>query len=186
MPLSVPPPSMKRKTLKSPGRHGAAAGQATLEFVLSYASILAPVTFAIIFTSQLLWVWHSAIEMTREGARYAATHCWQADGGNVTTYMQQHVPVNIDQDQFSGAGTASITVSYYSRDPVSGTLTDYACDGECSPACVPDAVKVTISGYEYRRFLSYLGLAPIAIPDFTTTLPIEGAGCDPEQGSCTP
>ena len=161
-------------------------GQATLEFVLVYASVIAPVTFAIVFSAQLLWVWHSAIELTREGARYAATHCWQADGGNVKNYIPANVPVNIDQDQFSGSGTATITVAYYTRDPNSGTLVDFACDGDCSPACVPDAVTISIDGYEYRRFMSYLGLAPIALPNFTTTLPMEGAGCDPEQGSCSP
>jgi TadE-like protein len=161
-------------------------GQATLEFALVYVSIMAPVTFAIIFTAQLLWVWHSAIEMTREGARYAATHCWQADGNNVLNYIRQNVPVNVDQDQFALGGTANISVAYFTRDANSGTLVDFTCDGDCSPACVPDAVTISITGYEYRRFLAYLGIAPIALPDFTTTLAMEGAGCDPEQGSCTP
>ena len=166
-------------------RRNRRSGAVTVEFALTYVGLIIPVTFAIIFTAQLLWVWHSAVEWTREGARYATTHCWQADATNVTAYMRQNVPVNIDQDQFS-AGTAEISVSYYSRDPLSGVLIDFACDGDCSTACVPDAVIVSVSGYQFTRFFNYLGLNPIALPNFTTTLPVEGAGCNPEDGSCSP
>ncbi len=161
------------------------SGAATVEFALTYLGLIIPVTFAIIFTAQLLWVWHSAIEWTREGARYAATHCWQADGSNVTTYMRANVPVNIDQDQFS-SGTADIVVSYYARDPLSGSLVDFNCNGDCSTACVPDVVIVAVNGYQFTRFFNYLGMNPIVLPNFTTTVAVEGAGCNPEDGSCSP
>ena len=45
-------------------------GQATIEFAFTYAAITLPLTFAVIFTSQLLWVWHSIVEFTRDGARF--------------------------------------------------------------------------------------------------------------------
>ena len=161
------------------------SGAATVEFALSYVGLILPVTFAIVFTAQLLWVWHSVIEWTREGARYASTHCWQADASNVTSYMKANVPLNIDQDQFA-FGSAEIAVSYYTRDPSSGVLIDFSCDGSCSTLCVPDAVIISVTGYQFTRFFNYLHMAPLTLPDFTTTMPMEGAGCNPEDGSCSP
>ncbi len=160
-------------------------GQATVEFALVYAGLIIPITFALVFTAQLLWVWHSANEWTRDGARYAATHCWMAGGSNVAQYMRANVPVNIDQDQFQN-GQADVEVLFYARDAESGLLTEFTCDGECSAACVPDVVTVRVNRFEYRRFLNYLGLAPIQMPNFSNTVRIESAGCDPETNSCTP
>jgi hypothetical protein len=161
-------------------------GQATVEYVIVSAGIVLPVTFAIVFTAQLLWIWHSVVEFTRDGARYAATHCWQSDTQNVTDYMKQHVPPTVDMDQFQN-GPAQITVSYFAKDPDTGQLVDFTCDGgDCSTMCVPDAVTVRVTNYEFRKFMGYLGLPPVSVPDFYTTLPIESAGCDPEQGTCLP
>ena len=161
-------------------------GQAALEFVYTYVGILLPVTFGIIFTAMLLWTWHSAIEWTRDGARYAATHCFTGDGANTRNYMRTHVPVHMDQAEFSG-GTAVVTINFYSKDPDTGELTEFSCTGsECSTDCVPDVATVRVTGYQFRMFMSYLGLPPVTMPEFATTLPIESAGCDPEQGTCLP
>ena len=43
-----------------------------------FGGILRPLTFALIFTAQLLWIWHSVNDFTRQGAGYAATHCWES------------------------------------------------------------------------------------------------------------
>jgi Flp pilus assembly protein TadG len=160
-------------------------GQATLEFVLAYAGVLLPATFALFYTSQLLWVWHSVAIFTREGARYATTHCWQVSSGNVVQFMKANVPLTIDRDQFQN-GPVQITVSYFSKDPDSGQLVPFTCDTECSTLCIPDSVTVSVTGYEFRTFVTALGLPPVAIPDFRTSLTIESAGCDPEQGACLP
>ena len=58
---------------------------------------------------------------------------------------------------------------------------DFSCDGNCSTDCVPDTVTVRIRNYQFPRFMSFLGLPPVPLPDFRTSLPMEGAGCDPEQ-----
>lgn len=161
-------------------------GQALIEWVIVNAGIILPTTFGIIFTAQLLWVWHSAIEWTRDGTRYAVTHCFQGNGENVRNYMRTHVPVNVDQTEFQG-GTADIGINYYGKDPDTGVLSDFTCSGsDCSTDCIPDAVTVRVTGYQFRTFLTYLGLPPVVMPDFATTLPIESAGCDPELGSCLP
>ena len=161
------------------------SGAITMEFALAYAAVFLPLSFATIFTAELLWIWNSTINFTREGARYAATHCWQADGSNVTAYMRANVPIMVDQQQFVD-GTAQLSVTYYSRDPDTGNLAEFSCDGECSTSCIPAMVTVTVKSYEFRYFLSHLGLPPVPMPDFQTTVPIESAGCDPEQGVCLP
>lgn len=161
------------------------AGQATVEYAILTAGIVVPIIFGLIFVSQMLWVWHSVADFTRAGASYAATHCWQASADNVTAYMKTHVPLMADQDQFQG-GNAEIQVNYFSKDPDTGDLTDFACDSECSTQCIPDAVSVRVINYQFRSFVGYLGLPPVSMPDFVTTVPIESAGCDPDQGTCLP
>jgi hypothetical protein len=91
--------------------------------------------------------------------------------------MRQNVPPNVDYDQFA-QGAAIIEVQYFQRNPETGLLEDFACDGgDCSTGCVPDAVTVRVTGYEFRRVLSYLGVPPVPLPDFRTSLPMESAGC---------
>jgi hypothetical protein len=162
------------------------SGQAAIEFAILYGAVLLPLTFGIVFVAEMYWTWHSAVEFTREGARYAATHCWQGDGQNVVSYMQNHVPVNIDASQFRSGGIAQINVDYFARDPDSGLLNPFSCDGECSPACVPDAVTVSVTNYEFRRFVSFIHLQPVVMPAFPTSMPIQSNGCDPEQNTCIP
>src|SRR5205085_1883831 len=91
-------------------------GQATVEYALLTAGVIIPLTFGLIYATQILWIWHSVTDFTRDGARYASTHCWQASGDNVQNYMKTHVPLMVDQDQFQN-GTAQIDISYSSLDP---------------------------------------------------------------------
>jgi hypothetical protein len=154
------------------------SGQAVLEFALMYAGVLLPLTFMLIFGCQILWIWHSVCDFTRDGARYAATHCWMADGSNVVTYMEANVPAMIDQNQFQ-TGAAGITVSYFQQDLTSGSLQPFACaSAECSAGCVPDAVSVSVSNYQFTRFSGFFKLPPVTIPPFTFSLPMESAGFD--------
>jgi hypothetical protein len=156
-------------------------GQSTVEFAITFGAIILPLTVAVLFTAQLLWVWHSIVEYTREGARYAATHCWNAGGSNVSSWMTQHVPPMMDRDQFS-QGSAIIEVTYYQRNAETGTLDEFTCDGaECSTDCIPDAVTVRVTGYSFARAMTYLGVPPVPLPDFRTSLPMESAGCAPGQ-----
>jgi hypothetical protein len=164
------------------------SGQATIEYVLSAGSIVLPLTFAMIFTAQLLWVWHSLVRFTQIGAHYAATHCWRG-GENVRTFMRSNVPAMIDQAQFTG-GEADIVVQYFTRNPETGALEEYTscASGECSPDCVPDFVTVKVQNYEFRHFMTYLGLPPLRVADADTTffraaVPMESAGCHSDGAS---
>src|SRR5690242_5705675 len=120
-------------------------GQSSVEFALMYSAVILPLTFMVIFISEMLWVWHSVVDFTRDGATYAATHCWMGDGSNVLSYMSTHVPRMIDMDKFQ-TGSAGLQVNYFSQDPTTGQLTPFSCasGAECSANCVPDAVTVSV------------------------------------------
>lgn len=169
-------------------RNARRSGQAAIEFVLLYGAVILPLTFGIVYTAEMYWVWHSMVEFTREGARYAATHCYVNGGANVVTYMQTHVPVNIDVLQFESGGTAQINVQYLSLDPAASppSLVQTTCAGTCSADCVPDAVTVSVTNYEFRRFVNSLNLPPVTMPAFVTSMPTQSNGCDPEQNVCNP
>jgi len=159
-------------------------GQATVEFALVYGLVLLPLTFMFVFACELLWVWHSVAEWTRAGAKYASTRCFQQDGENVKQWMRANVPAVVDRDRF-GSGEVEINVEYFSADPATGEPLPFTCEAvECSPACVPETVRVTIANYEFRRMLDVLGLPPVPLPDFRTVVSMEGAGCNPEEQSC--
>jgi hypothetical protein len=98
-------------------------GQASVEYVIVSAGVLIPLSFMIVFTAQLLWTWHSVVEWTRLGARYAVTHCYQNAGENVRTHMRANVPPNLDQLEFQSGG-ATIQIDYFQRDPATGSLTE--------------------------------------------------------------
>jgi hypothetical protein len=156
-----------------------------MEFALAYAAVLIPLTFGLIYVSQLLWTWHSVNDFTRQGAGYASTHCWVNSGSNVVDFMTSHIPPMFNQDQFQN-GPAEIHVDYFGKDPDSGALTPFSCDTDCSVSCVPDTVTVSVTGFEFRAFFTSLGLPPVQIPDFRASAPMESNGCDPEQGVCLP
>jgi Flp pilus assembly protein TadG len=160
-------------------------GQAVLEFVFLYGGVILPLTFGIIYVAEMYWVWHSMVEFTRDGARYAATHCYQTDTQNVITYMQTHVPVNVDQAQFQVGGSALIVVNYQQLDPTTGLLGPTQCGGDCSTDCVPDAVTVTITNYQFKRFVGYLNLPPVTLPAFPTSVPVASNGCNGDNGAVT-
>ena len=112
-------------------RRRADSGAGLTEFAVLYSSVVLPLTFMIVFVSEMLWIWHSVADFTRDGARYAATHCWLPDASNVLSYMEANVPLMIDQTQFQ-AGTAGIAVDYMQQDPSTGSLLEFACN---SAAC---------------------------------------------------
>jgi Flp pilus assembly protein TadG len=162
------------------------SGQAAVEFALLYGGIILPLTFGLVYVAEMYWVWHSMAEFTRDGARYASTHCFSdTDGTNVVTYMQSHVPVNIDQSQFQTGGSAQIVVNYLQLDPTTGILGPVSCGAACSTDCVPDAVTVSVTNYEFRRFVSYIKLPPVVMPAFPTSMPVQSNGCNGDNGSVT-
>jgi hypothetical protein len=145
-------------------------GQALTEFAILYAGVILPLTFMTIFVAQALWIWNGVSEWTRDGALYAATHCYDLDAQNrVITYMQSRVPPIIDQAQFQAGGSATIQVQY----------SEPACED-----CLPDTVTVSVTDYTFGRMAAYLRLPGIPMPSFATNLPMESAGFRDGSGAC--
>ena len=159
------------------------AGQATVEMALVMIAGLLPLTLGLLAIAELTWTYHALTTLTRQGARYAATHCWQDDAGsNVVSWMQANAPPFIDRPQLV-SGEVQIQVNYWTHDLTTRESAPFACAGSCTAECVPDSVTVSISGYQFRHLLPALGLLPMQIPPFTTTVEIESAGGDPDTGS---
>jgi hypothetical protein len=157
-----------------------ASGQATTEFAVLYAAVILPLTFMTVFVAEMLWIWHGVADFTRDGARYASTHCWEQDGSNVIAYMESHVPAIIDQAQFQN-GAAGISVQYYSD----GGVTPFSGD-TCGGVCIPETVSVSVTNYQFLRFASFMKQPPVQIPPFTTMVPMESAGFQDASGVCVP
>ena len=163
-----------------------ASGNAVVEFALLYGGVILPLTFMLIFVAEMAWIWHSVVDFTRDGARYAATHCFEADGsaGNVLDYMHSNVPLMIDQSQFQ-SGAAGIRISYFSQNP-DGSLAPFDPNGCGGTLCLPDSVSVGISNYQFTRFSGLFSLPPVTIPPFTTVVPVESGGYQDASGACVP
>jgi hypothetical protein len=163
---------------------GGARGQAVTEFALLYAAAILPLTFMIVFVSEMLWTWHSVVDFTRAGAQFAAAHCWEADGSasNVLNWMETHVPPMIDRQQFQ-TNAAGITVEYFSQGS-DGTLAPFTSCADGGAICEPDVVSVSITTYYFTRFNSFFKLANVLMPPFTTTVPMQSGGYQDASGAC--
>jgi hypothetical protein len=171
---------------KSKRCYRGARGQASVEMALVLVAGIVPLTLGLIAFGEIAWTFHALSTLTRQGARYAATHCWQDDtGSNVVSWMQANAPPFPDRTQLA-AGGVLIQVGYWTHDPATRQSVPFSCAGGCSPQCVPDSVTVSVSGYQFSHFLPLLGLQPLQVPSFSTTVEVEGAGGDPETAISSP
>lgn len=165
---------------------GNSSGQATVEMALAMVVGIVPLTLALIGFAEIGWTYHALATLTRQGARYAATHCWQdSAGSNVVNWMQANAPAFPDRAQLASGGV-QIQVNYWTHDPLTHQSVPFSCGGGCDPQCVPDSVTVSISGYQFNHFLPMLRLQPLQVPPFSATVEIESAGADPETGISAP
>jgi hypothetical protein len=101
--------------------------------------------------------------------------------------MTTHVPRMIDMEKFQ-SGDAGLQINYFSQDPATGQLTPFVCasGADCSASCIPDAVTVSVTSYQFTKGLeTFFKLPPVTIPPFATSEAIQSAGCD-ESGNCLP
>lgn len=162
------------------------SGAATLEMAVMLAGVIVPAAFGMLMVSQAVWTWAGVVQLTRLGASYAATHCWQdSSGSNVVNYMQAHVPPMIDAQQII-SGPAQIQVQYLMQDSANHQSVPFECGNSCSPDCAPDAVTVTVTGYQFASLTRLLGMNPIAMPSFSATMHVESGGGNPDTGESVP
>jgi hypothetical protein len=145
-----------------------------------------PLTFGLLAFGQLAWTYHSLHTLTRQGARYAATHCFQDESGsNVVSWMQTNAPLFPDRPLLMTGGI-QVQVNYWTHDLETHETVPFSCAGGCSSDCVPDSVTVSITGYEFNHFFPLLGLGPLQVPPFSTTVEMQSAGANPETAISAP
>jgi len=161
-------------------------GQATVELALVLLFAVLPLSFGLIAFLEAAWTYHGLAALTRLGARYAATHCFQdSSGQNVVSWLTDlnnaALPVFPDRQQLATGGI-QITVQYWTHDPDQGSI-PVLCNASCDAQCVPDSVTVGVAtsnpnSYQFNRFLTSLRLPVLQLPAFSTTVPME-SGVDP-------
>jgi Flp pilus assembly protein TadG len=157
-----------------------------VETALALILVLLPLTFGLLAFSELAWTYHALATLTRQAARYAATHCWADDSGsNVVSWIQSNAPAFPDRPLLA-SGAIQVQVSYWTHDAAAHRSIPFSCGSGCSAQCVPDSVTVNISGYQFNHFFPLLGLPPLQVPPFSTTVSIESAGGNPETAVSSP
>src|SRR5437762_12319544 len=161
-------------------------GQASAEMALALLFGVLPLTLGLIAFAEAAWTYHGLTTITRLGARYAATHCFEdSSGQNVVSWLTDlnnpALPVFPDRQQLAGGGI-QITVQYWTHDPDQGSI-PVTCNESCSAECIPDSVTVSVGSdytgyYTVHRILASLGGPAIQLPAFSTTVPME-SGVDP-------
>ena len=139
---------MKTRRFRSPGA-------VAVEFALVLVMLLTLV-FAAIEFGRAMFVWNSAVDATRRGARMAAI-AEKGDDERVRAAMYLGI---------AGLQNATVTVDY----SADGQFDD-TCEGRGSCAFV----RVRISGYTFTPLFPFLP-ASIPMPAFATTLPVEALG----------
>jgi hypothetical protein len=162
-------------------------GQASVEMTLALVFGILPLTLGLLAFVEVAWTYHGLAALTRLGARYAATHCFQdSSGQNVVSWLtdanNRAVPAFPDRQQLATGGIL-IDVHYWTHDPEQGSI-EVPCAPGCSAECVPDSVTVSIApgqpgAYQFNRWLGAMGLPLIQVPAFATTVPIE-SGVNPD------
>src|SRR5438105_13422196 len=97
---------------------------------------IVPITFGLIAFAEVSWTYHALTTLTRDGARYAATHCWQDGADNVISWMKANAPIFPDRSQLLSGGIV-IEVNYWTHNLDTDQSEPFlSCDGGCG-ACVP-------------------------------------------------
>jgi hypothetical protein len=165
------------------------SGQASIELALVMLAALVPLTLGVVGIAEVAWTYHAVVTLTRQGAHYASTHCWEDDGGsNVTAWMQANAPAPLNLNGFR-IGAGQIQVQYWTNNTSAQSSVPFdssACAAACSPQCVPDSVTVGITGYQFQFPVPLFGLSQIQVPAFATTIEMQSAGGDPETGVGSP
>lgn len=124
-----------------PGRRGQ-RGVAAVEFAL-IASVLFMLLLGAVEVARVLWVWNTAAEATRYGARIAVV-C-DLDDGDIKARMRERL---------SELADANIALTYKPA----------GCNAN---SC--ESVTVTLTGYTQQSFIPFTTFQP-TLPPFRTTL----------------
>jgi Flp pilus assembly protein TadG len=148
-------------------------------FIVEFAIIAAAlfvVLFAVMELARIIWVWNTADEATRRGARVAAV-CPIDDTAVecVTVFAAPDCGSTGNSPILRGLSTSNVTVSYLDSDgTVLGTPT------------FDDTrfVRVSLSGYTISPLIPFIDTT-FTLPPFETTIPSESLGLVPDPDNPT-
>jgi hypothetical protein len=130
-------------------------GAVAVEFAIVLVMLLTLV-FAAIEFGRAMFVWSAAVDATRRGARTAAI-VQMGDRAKIVDSMLLGI---------SGLPDATVTIEYSA---------DGKFDDTCSGRGSCEFVRVSISNYTFTTWMPFIP-ASIAMPAFSTTLPVEALG----------
>ncbi len=139
-------------------------GATAVEFALTLIFFLT-VVLGILDFSRMLWTWNAANEATRWGARTAAV-CDQGAAAvvrNMQVFLPQLTTENVQVTWFDEAGQVSTT-----------------CD---ATSCAGVEVRIRDLNYQWISPVGFSTYGAIGMPGFSTYLPREVMGQDPESST---
>lgn len=142
-------------------------GVAAVEFAL-LATLFLGVLLAIMDFGRILFMWNAAAEATRLGARVSVV-CnnggANAGAAKVLADMRKFVPMT----------EANLTINWYVGNDINNNCTSANCTGV--------AVSITGLTIEPVSPLAWIGFSSLSVPGFSTYLPREIMGQDPDSGT---
>ena len=140
--------------------HGATTVEFALVLILFFTFLLGVLDFA-----RMLWTWHAATEATRWGARVAVVCQKNATAvtAKMRTFLPQLTAANVQIDWYDSAGNVSTT-----------------CD---TASCAGVNVRIVGLDYVWISPIGYATQEALPMPGFSTYLPREIMGQDPNSSS---
>lgn len=143
----------------------------TVEFAIIAAALFI-VLFAVIELSRIIWIWNTADEATRRGARVAAVcpvNHTAVHEATIFAAAGSGGPSPI----LRGLDTGNVTVEYLNKDG----------DAETSYSLIK-YVRVSLSNYTVTPLIPFVNTT-FTLPPFETTLPSESLGLIPDPDNPT-
>jgi Flp pilus assembly protein TadG len=158
-------------------------GMATVEFAI-VGALLFLLLLVVIEFSRLVFVWNTATEVTRRGARVAVV-CPVNDPAiqNIAVFNDDDTPGA--SSVLTGLSTANVSVEYLDAVGNTSDCTFCNCDDSCgdSPFVNIKYVRVSINNYQHTLLLPPPFNVTLTLPAFESTLPRESLGVVPNVGS---
>ena len=158
-------------------------GLATVEFAI-VGALLMLLLLGVIEFARLVFVWNTATEATRRGARIAAVCPVNAPAiQNVTVFND---PATSGASALlAGMSTADVKVEYLDVGGNPADCTYCNCDDTCGDTSFVSIKYVQVSIENYQHTLAFPPIT-LTMPPFETTLPRESLGIVPGVGSQCP
>jgi len=140
-------------------------GQALVEFAM-VALLFFTLVFGIIEFGRALWTWNTIVQATRAGARFAAVEVPTNDDMRIMKVVAYNDPNagTSSTPVVPGLTEANIRVRYLNND---GTV--------AASKNLADLIEISVINYQFTFLVPIFG-SQIALPSFTTSLPLEGLG----------